>query len=376
MSILKQLERSARRAYLRLTQRDFSGTIVTSPHNFITTKQPRILLLRQDRIGDVICTTPLLRILRQELFPASQIDILLSYNNVVLEPLVRNWCTNVWCYEKTYRSFRTLVSVLRRQQYDVVIDLMDNASTTSTMFLKATRIPIRIGIFKENAWVYTHCVPVLDRSQFHYVERIAQLLLPFGVDPKKRDLDLSYPLTPSDISRAASRLEINRYPERIQYVHFHVSARDSSRQWKQEYWLSVAQQLCETHPDLTIGIGADRSSHSIMEKFSGLHRVFCLPPCDSFHEYASLLHFARLVITPDTSIVHVAAALKIPSVVLYHHANPQLMPWYPYRAPYRALLAQHSTSINIIPPEAVVQAADELLCLASPTNAERIFVSP
>ncbi|RMF34333.1 MAG: lipopolysaccharide heptosyltransferase family protein [Chlorobiota bacterium] len=368
---LKELELCIRRFYLRQSQRPFRGELVTTAWNVLPTATPRILLLRQDRIDDVLCSTPILDMLRRA-FPHAQMDIVLSHNNIALADVVRHWCDHVWCYAKTVASFLHLRRMLRRMHYDVVVDLMDNPSTTSTLLLGATNAPFRFGIFKENAWAYTHCVPLLDRSRYHYVERIAQLLLPFGIDPAAAELDLRYPLSQSDITRAACDLGLLEHPERCGFVFIHTSTRHHPLQWEWGRYRELVQMIHEQFPSLAVGIGGTSDDADAISAIAMQSGAFVLPTLP-FHRYAAMLYYARLLITPDTSIVHAAAALKVPAVVLFHRGDERLLPWYPYRSPYRALVS--NGSVNAIAASDVLAATCELLAENSPPTGERIFAA-
>ncbi|MCX8050580.1 MAG: hypothetical protein N3B17_01615 [Chlorobi bacterium] len=369
--VLKRAELLIRRRFIEHSRKPFTGKLVQSPAPIVNTPTPRILLLRQDRLGDVICSTPVLHALREH-FPRGRLDVLLSRNNIALANLVQNWCDRVWCYDKTLVSFLRLRRELRRQRYDVVVDLMDNPSTTSTLFLREIGSPIRIGIVKDNAWVYTHCVPLLDRSRIHYVERIAQLLLPFGIDPMQCSLKLRYPLSTTDVAEAASALDLQRCPERVGFVFVHISTRHAPLQWGWERYCMAIAELRAQMPELAIGIGSSSDDRTAAEEIAHRTGAFVLPMLP-FHRYAALMHFARLLVSPDTAIVHVAAAMNVPSVVLYHQGNPALMPWYPYGAPYRALVVREHESVAAVSPDVVVEAAQELLSGKEPSHMERIF---
>lgn len=371
--ILKRLELSIRSIYLRQSKRPFKGELITSPQNIVAASSPRILLLRQDRLGDVLCSTPVLDALRRH-FPYARIDMLLSRNNIQLAGVISHWCHHIWCYEKSFASFIHLRRQLRRQRYDVVIDLMDNPSATSTMFLRTLATPIRIGIAKENAWVYTHCVPLLDRSQYHYVERIAQLLLPFGIDPRTISLDLHFPLTKDQLAQAAGALDLIHHPERNGFILIHLSSRHTTYQWGWKNYAALINKLLQQYPSLAVGLGASKEHHAIARQLAQETGAFALPVLP-FDQYAALLRYAKLLISPDTSIIHVAAALKVPAVVLYHQHDPALLPWYPYRSPYRALIARKTGTIAVIPPEAVLTAASELLSDKYAPYGERIFAA-
>jgi ADP-heptose:LPS heptosyltransferase len=71
-------------------------------------------------------------------------------------------------------------------------------------------------------------------------------------------------------------------------------------------------------------------------------------------------------LTPDTAVVHLAAAWKLPTVALYQ-PEPGLAPWLPYKTPHRAVVG--AAGIPAIPVEQVMAALDEL-------TAERFGAPP
>jgi ADP-heptose:LPS heptosyltransferase len=83
-----------------------------------------------------------------------------------------------------------------------------------------------------------------------------------------------------------------------------------------------------------------------------------VPPLASLHLFAAVLHEFDLIVTPDTAVVHLAAAWKIPTVALYE-LTAGVAPWLPYECPFRAL-----GSLGGIPAIAVgevITAVDDLI---------------
>jgi len=135
-----------------------------------------ILLLRQDRIGDLLVTTPFLRNL-QDAFPETQISILLSERNVVAQSCIKPYCSEIFVLRKNPLQFLRLVRQLRRKRFELVIDLLDNPSVTSSILVRLLKARLSLGFEKENRNIYTHTVPLPDKSQGHIVERIANFLM-------------------------------------------------------------------------------------------------------------------------------------------------------------------------------------------------------
>src|SRR6266566_9771667 len=101
MSALKTFERALRRGFLAATHRPFTGDFVTVPRDALALgSAPRILLLRQDRIGDVLVSVPVIRALRRQ-YPQAQIHMLFSRKNYGVRQAVQPYIDQAWCYDRT-----------------------------------------------------------------------------------------------------------------------------------------------------------------------------------------------------------------------------------------------------------------------------------
>jgi ADP-heptose:LPS heptosyltransferase len=101
----------------------------------------------------------------------------------------------------------------------------------------------------------------------------------------------------------------------------------------------------------------ERARQQLIAQASGARAI---EPSASFHEFAASLSVLDAVMTVDTSAVHVIAAAQVPSVVLFVHNDPDLMPWYPYRSPCIPLETTGG-SVAEIPVADVVAAVHGML---------------
>lgn len=355
VTILKSLERAARRRYLALTDRPFQGTLVSTPQDVLQlAAEPRLLLLRQDRIGDVLVSVPVVRALRAA-YPAARIDMLFSRTNYAALEAVRAFITTAWRYDKTALSAVRLGRGLRRARYDVVVDLMDNPSTNARLAATWCGAPARVGIRHERAGHYTHAVPLLDRQRVHIVERIAQLLLVFGIDPGKVALDLEYPLSATDRARAKAVLGPTERPLRL---IANISGSGRPRYWGVEHFVECLTWMAQD-PRFAVAVGGAPGDAADVQAIAARVGATALPALASFHEYAALIREANLLLTPDTSVLHLAAAWKIPTVALFHQPAGAPLPWYPYRSPYRAV--EGASGVGEIPVARVEEALRALV---------------
>jgi ADP-heptose:LPS heptosyltransferase len=361
---LKDLERAFRRRYLTSGDRPFSGELVTSPRDALHLgPAPKILFLRQDRLGDLVISVPLIRAIRRRL-PRAQLDLLLSRNNYGGRHAMDGYIDRIWRYNKSLPSALQLIRAIRAQHYDLIVDLFDNPSATSQLVIRWGRARQSLGILHARAGYYTVGVPLLDRSKTHVVDRIALLMLPFGIDPATEPMDLEYPLKPEDIALAKSRMAPTDKPYRF---GMNISGSGITKDWGVDNFIAAVRHLQQTRPDFAITISGSPVAAADIRTIAETTGVHALDPVSSFHEYAALVHEFDAMLSPDTSIVHLAAAWKIPTVELFHYWEPAVFPWYPYRTPTRGLF--HRDMVGQIPRADVLAALDDLLNAEFPTGA-------
>ncbi len=363
MTLLKSLERTLRRRFLAVTDRPFTGDFVTAPRDaFHLGDAPRILLLRQDRIGDVLVSIPVIRALRQR-YPRARIHMLFSRANFGVRHAVAQYVDHSWRYDKTVASAVRVIRAVRAARYDIVVNLTDNPSVSSQLLAQWSGAPYRLGIRHERAGRYTHAVPLLDRSRVHIVERMAQLLLPFGIDPSQVPLDLEYRLSDADRALARTRLGPTERPLRL---GVNVAGSSRLRYWGNENFIACIRWMQEFDPRFAIWVGGAPDYQADVDAIARATGAASLPALASFHEFAAVLREFDMLLTPDTSVVHLAAAWKTPLVGLFR-GSAEVMPWFPYRAPYRA--ASHVGGVPKIPVESVEEALRMLVAERFPGGA-------
>src|ERR1039458_7657950 len=171
---------------------------------FAIPESPSILILRQDRLGDVLMSTFFLASLRER-YPNSRIALLLGKNNEEVIPLLPFPC-ETFIYRKNIFVDTVMLRRIKREKFDVAIDMTDKASVTSSVLLTAISPKVRVGIQKENSVVYDITVPRPSQTEVHITERVAELLRPFGIDPSTVDRQ---PILNLHVQRQKGRIGLN-----------------------------------------------------------------------------------------------------------------------------------------------------------------------
>lgn len=334
MAALRRLERGVRRLILGAMVRSPTWPL-DKPLDEKLTDSPSILLVRIDRIGDAILTTPILAVLRDR-FPEGSIDILLGEKNRVVAPLLSNVDERIIL--RRGQVFRT-IRQLRRQRYDVVLNLHLSRSAGASL---VTRLAGG-GMILENP----SSEPFLatgrgsEPGTDHMVSMTSRLLAPLGIASiedsagDRHSLQLEIAAASAERARTAQE-QLFGVQGAERQVFLNLSASNEDRRWPARRWGRLAHGLAGMgfHPVLC-GTPAD-SEAFVTAAAAAQGSAAILPPTQSYPDFAANLAMADLVITTDGSTVHLAAALGKPTVVLYSRAHTALA-WGPWGVPNRTI---------------------------------------
>jgi ADP-heptose:LPS heptosyltransferase len=306
---------------------------ISSTFNFNSCK---ILFIRQDRIGDVLVSTPIFTSIKAH-YPSAILDVLLSENNhfvLANDPIIHK----CWIYQKRLTKIISLVRAIRKEKYDFAVDMMDNPSVTSTILCLLFGSRWNVGIAKDNNYIYDIRVPMLSRRDTHIVDRIAQLLIPFQIHPPSEKLSLRYLTSPESDGFAECFLAekiIGKHP----LIGINISAGGAARFWGIKNYRAFLSFLTKNYPDLTpIILYLPTDEDKAVKIIENIHRVILSPVTKTFDQFAALIKRMSLLVSPDTSAIHLASAFHIPAVVLYVQSDKDLRIWEPYGSDYEVVI--------------------------------------
>lgn len=298
-----------------------------------------ILILRQDRIGDLFVSVPLIRNLHQVL-PNAKINMLLSKRNSVASACVQYYINRYFVLPKNL-LFGVLLVIKLRKKFDLVIDPFDNASVTSSILVRFLKPKFSLGFDKENRSIYSHIVKLPDKGKVHIVERLANMLLPFGLNLKQINLCLEYP------KKEQNLLPIKYKPR----IGINISGSSNSKYWGRNNFCKLIE-LIQTNFDFEIFIFSTHKYKNEVELLRKKINVQVAPFTKSFDEFANMIATCDYLITPDTSVVHLASAFRIPVLAFYHFTDAKFgMPWFPFQTKFQYLTSSFNNFSDITPEQ-------------------------
>jgi ADP-heptose:LPS heptosyltransferase len=317
-------------------------------------RMKRVLFLRPEKLGDMVISLPVFDAIR-EAFPHLEVDLLGSPRNQVLvreDPRFHH----VYLYRKSLLRDWREVQTMRRRRYDCVFDMIDDDSVT-TLFLSqaiAQDAP-RVGIGKVRfAPYYDHNHVHADGIGGHILDNALRLLKPFGIDPDQVD-HYRRPYVAAESEERAARILAGLSGDG-DVIGFNLSAGKPTRLWPIEKAIRLVQGLVETDARrqvLLITAPADRSrGEAVMAAVST--RVSMAPAGLGLLDVSALLFRLRLLISPDTSLIHIARSARVPVVGLYSGARKNLIRWRPYGQSDGVVAADSEGDLFDVSPDAVL----------------------
>lgn len=315
----------------------------------------RILLLRHDRIGDWVITTPLLSLLRSA-WPDAEIDVIAAPRNA---PLIQadHRITRVHLYRDSPASRLGLLRDCRRLRYDLALQLVLGRTTLTTLFLRMAAPRAILAGYRNPRNAYMFDVTGVSDSP-HFAERtFAAGAAVLATASGAACPPYSLAVTPEAEAWATGLLGAGGLA-RHGFILLNLSAGGADRTVSSDFCNRVVGAL--KTDGLVVALTGAPEDHERLETLGRVLGVVVLTAPDIVHA-AALYPNALVVITPDTSIVHIASASGRPVVALYpSYGDPA--GWGPRGVPARLLIAgTGTTGISEISPELVVKATLELV---------------
>ena len=279
-----------------------------------------ILIVKLSAIGDVIHALPVSYAIK-ETFPAAKITWVVeppAYELLKMNPCVDRIILFRKKDFRTLKGFAKLFLPFRRElqseSYDAVLDLQGLFKSAAIAFFAKSNI--KLGICNMREMSDKISTPVIgDNAAGHIVERYLDTARALGCKVEKVTFPIEIP--PSEIKRADNITEQLGLRKGNTYVVFAVGANWGNKRWQVENFAALADWLYNLNiVPVMVGYGAVD-----VQRAAEIESLMEIPPINlvnqtNLPQLAHVIKNARAVIGGDTGNVHLAAALKVPTVML------------------------------------------------------------
>jgi len=278
--------------------------------------QQRILIIRPDRIGDVVLTTPLIRAVKKS-FPGSFVAVMVgSYTAPLLEnnPNVDLLITDDPDGKDSGKSgFWKQVSTLRQLRFSIGLMPLPRERHAWMMFFAG--IGKRIGVGTKLYQVLTGMKSV-SRNKYIPLRHEADYVMDLGRIIGIANEDLTPEIIVSDLEKKKGYglLTSAGFSMDKPIVGINPGSQKSSPNWPPERYAELVRQLSEQH-QIFVNVGP---ASSCLDRYFPISQknTFVYAPND-LRELIGLCYYLSVLVTPSTGTMHIAAALGVPTVSLF-----------------------------------------------------------
>ena len=344
-------------------------------------RHPKFLVIRRDNIGDLVCTTPLLSMLRAH-FPQAEICALVnSYNAAVLE---NNTDINtVYAYTKAKHraTEQSLLGVyleravqmleMRRKRFDYAI----LAGAFASRALKLARMvrPKHIIAYAD-AGIRGIDLPVVKNwdEDSHEVEVVCGLLSALGMTASPPPVKVyADPVLAGQVRARLAALFEQKMPTASAHRHLigiHISARKPSQRWQAGRFVELIRKLAAVEKMAFVLLwspgdeanplhpGDDGKAAEILASLADQPVVGY--PTHRLQELIGVLSLCDAVICSDGGAMHLAAGLGKPILCFFGKSDSRR--WRPWGVPCE-LIQPDSLEVADITTEQALDGFERLL---------------
>ncbi len=288
--------------------------------------QQHILIVGPSWVGDTVISQSLLKLLVQQ-NPTAKIDYLAPPWTLPLltrMPEVRHGISNPFGHGAlSFGARHAMGKTLRHQHYDHAVVLPN--SWKSALIPWSAGIARRTGFRGEARWGLLNDLRQLDAIALpQMVQRFAVLAQPAG---STLPVPLPLPALQSTTAQQQALLARLGLSTDKPVVAFCPGAEyGPAKRWPEAHFAALARLLAAR--GCAVWLVGSPKDHAIAETIAAASTGACINLCGKtdIAEAADLLAASRLVVTNDSGLMHIAAAVGRPVIALYGSSSPQFTP--------------------------------------------------
>jgi len=276
----------------------------------------KILVIRFSSIGDIVLTTPVVRALKEQLEGEVDVHFLTKKQfGSILEsnPNV----SNVFTIDK---STNEIIEALKNERFDYVIDLHKNLRS-KRVIKKLKVLSFSFDKLNFKKWLLT-TFKINKLPNIHIVDRYMNTVKSLGVINDNKGLDYYIP--------KVDEVDISNFPSTHQngYVSFAIGAQHSTKRLPTTKIVSICKKA--NSPIVLLGGDGD---FNVAEQIREEVGITIYNACGKYNlnQSASIVKQSKSLITHDTGLMHIGAALGIKIVSIWGNTVPAfgMYPYYP-----------------------------------------------
>jgi ADP-heptose:LPS heptosyltransferase len=325
-------------------------------HTFRPTSPEKIkslLILRPDKLGDMIATVPAIHALKKQ-WPHIRLEIIASPQNKIIikqDPLI----DAIHVYSKNIFADANLICRLRKRKFDIIYDPICHDSMTGLLLAKLIAPKAILAASRKLKFLsfYDYCEPYQPDGNDHNIDNGLLIFNLFGVSLSTID-PFSPPFIPLESVAIGSKF-LSELPKGNIKIGLNIAAGRPSRTLPIEKYMILIKLIAAEFPQVRFVIFCTMDERNRGEALAqAFPDISCLIPKNlSILDVAAILRDMKIFISPDTSLIHIAGLMRVPLVAMYSGHLRNYYFWRPYQQDGAAVIARNYDNLHDIEPEQI-----------------------
>jgi len=299
----------------------------------------------------MILLTPVFRAIKEK-YPEMGIHVLAGRNNYsVIKDNPR--LEKVIVHEKTPVKILRTISTLKKTKYEYMIDPKDHLSSESRIFAKLVKAKTKIGFNKPGSKNFDLSIPGnKENTKLHYIRRCFNAFEYIGITcPERIPRPELFTNSESDDYVVDFLLALQQKP----VIVINISASNPGKMWSNDKWEILIQNIDSAIYNLVLTFAP--SEKEVAVDLKSRCPKLNMFRSRSMNDVISLINAGKLLITPDTSLVHVASAFNKPLLGMFSSLEEQFIKFGPLSDTREIIRSkQGDGGIKSIEAEEVIEA--------------------
>ena len=325
---------------------------------------PKLLVLMNQKIGDMIVCSPILREIKSA-YPKAELHVLASEVNKELV-LSSPYVDKVHVYKNQWQKLLPLLLTLRKLNFDVAIELEYKVVSRIIILLRIVNPNCILSVSKDEGryGMDPHAVMPYDYytnpNLVHQRDTCLDILRLLNINYKNKSYDVFY--SEKNKLDALSFLSLYKTSKILIGLNIEGSSIDSRISNKDV--TKIILELYSMDNNISIILlhkPDDRDWISKLIPYEASSYVFPSYPTESVLDLAAIIDNLDLIISTDTSIVHMACAFKKPLVAIYRKHMMNFEIWHPISDCNYVVFSDYEDSLKSINVGDIVNKTSRLI---------------
>jgi heptosyltransferase-2 len=280
----------------------------------------KILVIRLDRIGDMVMTTPIFRALKEK-WPDVQVTVLtnpVNKNVIINNPFIDSIL--VYDRKNKHKSFNSRIIFfrsIRKKEFDLVIDPYLDYELKTSFITRFVGNRFRLGFEFAGREIfynirYNPNVFPVSTEKRHMIDYNLDLVTCLGIEAKQRQSEIF--LSSDEKEKAYKLLEKAGVNPENRIIGIHPGGHYESQRWPIKEFAAISDYLI-TNYDIKVILFAGREEKQLMSEFKEYAVKTPIILNDlSLRGFMSTLSHCSLLLCNNSGPLHIATALNIPTV--------------------------------------------------------------